>query len=182
MGDSDQPASGAWDTDESAPERLKLQLARPISPTLVDRLRQVPDSTANSTSPLGRRDLRRGSDLHLPSGQQVANYMGASDPDTIQRLMPLDKEVRDFSTDTPLWYYILAEAEGKGQLGTVGGQIVMETFLGVMLCDKTSLLSSWRQEETRPVWTPRAEWMTDGRFGMADLIYEARQWKKAAIV
>jgi hypothetical protein len=182
MGDSDQPAASAPGTNGSTGERLTPQIARPIRPTLADRLRFIPDSTTNSNSPLGLRDLKRGSDLDLPSGQEVAEYMGVCQRETIERLKELDKAVPNFSKDTPLWYYILAEAEGKGQLGAVGGRIVMETILGAMMADETSLLRSWLDSPEKEKWAPRDEWMINGTFGMAELIHEARHWKKAARV
>ena len=49
-----------------------------------------------------------------------------------------------FFDRTPLWYYILKEAEvhGNGQrLGKVGSRIVAETFVGVLLADPESYLS-----------------------------------------
>jgi hypothetical protein len=58
---------------------------------------------------------------------------------------------------TPLWYYILKEAEilcdGK-KLGPVGGRIVAEVFIGLLLGDKLSYLN------VVPRWEPKA-----GAFG-----------------
>ncbi len=51
---------------------------------------------------------------------------------------------RPFATSTPLWYYILAEAEqtaGGLHLGPVGGRIVTETLIGLLRADPTSYLS-----------------------------------------
>ena len=44
---------------------------------------------------------------------------------------------------TPLWFYILAEAErgGGNRLGEVGSFLVASTFVGVLLADPDSALS-----------------------------------------
>lgn len=56
----------------------------------------------------------------------------------------------NLETRTPLWYYILKEAEVKKDgktLGPVGGRIVAEVFVGVLQGDSLSFL---RQD---PDWT-----------------------------
>jgi hypothetical protein len=85
----------------------------------------------------------------LPSGQAVARYL---DVPTLTRtdlgeLRPLGV---DFDRSTPLWYYVLAEAEllADGlRLGPVGGRIVGEVILGLIEEDPDSYLArepSWR--------------------------------------
>jgi hypothetical protein len=75
-----------------------------------------------------------------------------------------------FSEDAPLWFYILKEAEtlANGQrLGPVGGRIVAEVFIGLLLGDPSSYLRA------DPAWKPQAGHFgchTDGSFGMADLL------------
>jgi hypothetical protein len=74
-----------------------------------------------------------------------------------------------FAKNAPLWYYILAEADTvyRGeQLGPVGGRIVMETIVGLLMEDGHSFL---RQH---PEWKPRKD--NPEKFGIADLIREAR--------
>jgi hypothetical protein len=97
---------------------------------------------------LAERNIRRGVDFGLPSGQQAASYLSelyggiaGLDPDQLfpaARFGDLDK-IEALRIDaslgyaTPLWYYMLCEAEqftDGPQLGTVGGLIVAETFLG----------------------------------------------------
>jgi hypothetical protein len=56
--------------------------------------------------------------------------------------------------ETPLWLYILKEAEtvGKGiQLGPVGAQLVAETFVGLLAADRASYYS------VAPGWQPSHE-------------------------
>jgi hypothetical protein len=56
--------------------------------------------------------------------------------------------------ETPLWYYILREAdvcEGGHRLGSVGGEIVAEVLVGLVSADATSFLQSrqeWRPKKT----------------------------------
>ena len=71
---------------------------------------------------------------------------------------------------TPLWYYILKEAEvfchGR-TLGPVGGRIVAEVFIGLLLADPTCFLNIY------PNWKPEAGKFgceEEGEFSMADLI------------
>ena len=70
--------------------------------------------------------------------------------------------------ETPLWYYILKEAEqrGKGEkLGPVGATIVSEVFVGLVHGDHTSYL--WLKGKN---WKPTLPSKTPGEFTMADLL------------
>ena len=64
-----------------------------------------------------------------------------------------------FEKSTPLWYYVLKEAElraGGLTLGPVGGRIVAEVLLGLISADRNSLLSlepSWHPASARWRWT-----------------------------
>ncbi len=98
---------------------------------------------------LAQRNLLRHLTFDLPSGQSVARAM---------RIKPLspdelgaDLQKLGFGRSTPLWFYILKEAElvEKGKrLGPVGGRIVAEVFLGLLQGDHSSYL---RQD---PLWEP----------------------------
>jgi hypothetical protein len=113
---------------------------------------------------LAQRNLVRGLQFSLPSGQNVARAMG------VQPLSDGDLELSrrgapDFEGDAPLWFYILREAEllGKGQrLGPMGGRIVAEVLLGLLVGDPFS----W--PNVQPDWQPPLA--KDGRFGMPELI------------
>ena len=67
---------------------------------------------------------------------------------------------------TPLWYYVLAEAEQEPgmHLGPVGGTIVAEVLAGLLHADPGAYVHD-------PAWRPRAD---GAAFGMADLIRLAR--------
>jgi nucleoid-associated protein YgaU len=73
-----------------------------------------------------------------------------------------------FDTQTPLWYYILKEAEvfNDGQrLGPVGSQLVAETFVGLIQGSQTSVLSDANQ-----YWRPSLPSLCPGQFTMVDLL------------
>jgi hypothetical protein len=56
-----------------------------------------------------------------------------------------------FERSTPLWYYVLREAEIVAEglhLGPVGGRIVAEVLIGLLQADESSYLS------TQPRWRP----------------------------
>jgi hypothetical protein len=68
---------------------------------------------------------------------------------------------------TPLWYYVLREAdvrEGGVQLGAVGGRIVAEVLLGLIDADPASYRA------LAPGWRPELPGATSGAFTMADLL------------
>ncbi|HEX5201917.1 MAG TPA: peroxidase family protein [Actinoplanes sp.] len=109
---------------------------------------------------LAVRDLLRGETTKLPSGQAVARAMGVS-PLTAEELG------QPWSEGTPLWFYILKEAESRGdngdRLGPVGGRIVAEVLIGLLRADPTSYLS------VEPDWRPTLPAAGAG-FALADLI------------
>ncbi len=83
-------------------------------------------------------------------------------PTQLDMLKPFDME-----KSTPLWFYILKEAELMEdglRLGPVGGRIVGEVFIGLLKADETSYLA------VRPNWTPVLTSATPGEFHMTDLL------------
>jgi hypothetical protein len=69
--------------------------------------------------------------------------------------------------ETPLWYYILKEAEvctGGDRLGTVGARIVGEVLVGLMDHDPGSFRSA------APDWRPELPSAEPGSFTLADLL------------
>jgi Animal haem peroxidase len=102
--------------------------------------------------------LWRGARMGLPSGQDVARAMGLKPlgnddvaPDNALHTETL--RCFGFDKDTPLWYYILKEAEllGGGQrLGPVGSRIVANVIVGALRADPNSYLS------VDPAWKPPA--------------------------
>ncbi|MEA2825817.1 MAG: hypothetical protein QOG43_256 [Actinomycetota bacterium] len=99
---------------------------------------------------LGQRNLVRGYLLSIPTGQAVAAELGVvplSEDELQQGNTP---EVNaalaqgGFLEHTPLWYYVLKEAEVRANgnsLGEVGSRIVCETLIGVLRNDPDSYLN-----------------------------------------
>jgi hypothetical protein len=89
-------------------------------------------------------------------------------PDEIRQ--GLDGEVaRKHGLDikTPLWYYVMKEAEVREQgqrLGPVGGRIVAEVFVGLLECDSESFLAC------DPPWKPILPSKQQDDFTMEDLL------------
>jgi hypothetical protein len=109
-----------------------------------------PGAIAGSATPaaLPQRTLLRHITWKLPSGQKVAEHMGLPllKGTDLQELQPLDLD-----RNTPLWYYILKEAQVREdglRLGPVGGRIVGEVIIGLLQTDPASYLS------VSPTWTP----------------------------
>lgn len=114
-------------------------------------------------SSLAQRNLMRGVTFGLPSGQSVANAMGEKvlTPDE------LGTAAKDlgFGSQTPLWFYILKEADvlaGGKTLGPVGGRIVGEVLLGLLTGDRFSYLRAGKN------WKPTLG--TGQKFAMSDLL------------
>jgi hypothetical protein len=111
-------------------------------------LQAIPAGTPPTS--LAQRNLLRHVTWQLPSGQIIARKMGAP---LLRRndLAELRSFYPSFDTSTPLWYYILKEAElmeGGLHLGPVGGRIVGEVFLGLLQVDPASYLN------VEPAWVP----------------------------
>ena len=98
---------------------------------------------------LARRNLLRGYLLSMPTGQALARKAGVqvltADELTTGGGAAADMLADGSFTDrTPLWYYILKEAEVKGQgnrLGPLGSFIVARTFIGLLKSDPHSYLN-----------------------------------------
>lgn len=173
----------------------RLQLAYKIDTSLTLPLMGMPDSVAKDPNILGLRNLQRGWRMRLPNGQDTARAMGEVPlPDAdilIGKFTGVEGDepvsistIGDgiFNGNCPLWTYVLAETfhhqatlevecvgETKQlltpQLGPVGGRIVAETFVGLMLADSSSYLS------LDPLWTPKTPVaQVAGEFGLRDMI------------
>ena len=142
------------------------QLSKRIAPRLAHTLIDLPESIVGPTPQqeyhsLACRDLLRARALSLPSGETIARHIGA------QPLSPNEVGLRElgWTCETPLWYYILREAEIRHQgekLGDVGGRIVAETLVGVIDADPTSFRSA------DPSWKPTLPAQHSGSFALSD--------------
>jgi hypothetical protein len=124
----------------------------------------APGLPADGVQSLASRNLMRHVNFGIPSGQAIARRMGvpALSPAQLEALTPFGME-----KSTPLWFYILKEAElmEKGErLGPVGGRIVGEVFIGLLKADETSYLAA------QPNWTPVLPSATPGEFRITDML------------
>jgi hypothetical protein len=75
-------------------------------------------------------------------------------------MMRLTEISSNFRDNAPLWYYVLAEAQHQSsgnQLGQVGGRIVIETFVDLMMKDPKSFLRedpSWKPDKSNNFGVP----------------------------
>ena len=88
-------------------------------------------------------------------------------------LRPDDVGLSEFgwSGETPLWYYLLKEAEvceDGERLGPVGSLIVGEVLLGIVDADPESFRS------VEPSWSPTLPSRVPDRFTLADLLVPLR--------
>jgi hypothetical protein len=154
-------------------DRTRPQPSRKINIRLARPLMKLPASVNEGRNPLAVLNLRRGKALQLPSGQSVAQHMGET-PLTaaeleVSRLRGLKAAHRAvLEQDTPLWFYVLKEAEVRAnaeRLGPVGGRIVAEVLIGLLDGDPSSFL------RVEPNWKPAGiPAKTAGEFTLADLL------------
>lgn len=125
--------------------------ARKIDTRLALPLSELPDGPPSSIlAHLARRNLRRAYALNLPSGQACLKMFAPGETPLCGDELGTDEigEILDQSTlrdETPLWYYILREAEVQENgecLGTLGTHIVAQTLLGLVVADDASY---WHQ-------------------------------------
>jgi hypothetical protein len=112
-----------------------------LSPNLLNLPAQSLPNAPDRTS-LPARNLQRGVQGGLPSGQALARAIGAPVLSN-EQLAPGAAVLADsgFKGECPLWFYLLAESavkENAEHLGAVGGTILAETFAGIMEADKDS--------------------------------------------
>ncbi len=93
---------------------------------------------------LSQRNLLRHLTWSLPSGQAIARHIGAPllNPADLADAARISKS---FATSTPLWLYVLREAELTQDglhLGAVGGRIVGEVFIGLLETDPDSFINA----------------------------------------
>lgn len=152
---------------------------RRLDTKLIPQLHNLPTASPNFSVPPDRevslgslavRNLLRGRRVGLPTAQDVAGAMGITpltpdeiaggdDGETLRR--------HRFHERTPLWYYVLKEAEVQRQgrrLGQLGSRIVAEVFVGLLQGDPNSFVAK------DPDWSPTLQAARPGTFTMADLL------------
>lgn len=144
------------------PKHFARRIDTQVVPPLQDMLNQ---GNASGLDPrvvgilksLPTRNLLRGYLLAMPTGQRAAAAMGVpvlTDQELRQgNTAAVDAALTDggFLERTPLWYYLLKEAEVRAEgrtLGELGSRIVCETIIGQIREDEESYLAQ------QPDWTP----------------------------
>ncbi|MBB3674400.1 peroxidase family protein [Modestobacter versicolor] len=175
-------------TPDGGPDRAKR-----IDTGLVDPLAQLPAGSFGGRAPeapstamqrnLAFRNLKRAAMVDLASGPQLAAMMQV-EPLTREQVLTGagDVVVTGLSTEqadalverTPLWFYVLREAElNGGRLAGVGARIVAEVFHRAMEGSCTSIV---REPGWRPALGP-----DEDTFRMVDLLLHAADGRAEVI-
>jgi hypothetical protein len=155
-------------SDPTRPNRSARKVDTNLAPPLVDLINEgndpaLGDRMRTLLKHLARRNLRRGYRLNLPTAQGCIAALQAMGHAPFRVLTAA--ELTDgtaarqravtaggFDQATPLWFYILKEAEviGAGErLGPLGSHIVGQTLVGLLVHDPDSY---WNAEGGR--WSP----------------------------
>ena len=174
----------------------EVNAAMRIDTRLVNPLEGLPDSTFGGFDEaegplqfnLAFRNLVRARMVRLATGQQMAALLLERGVDVtpltpaqilegsrgaqLDELTPSEKD--NLVERTPLWFYVLREAElNRGRLAGVGARIVAETFHRAMEGSEISIVRD-------PGFVPTLG-KVDGRFTMADLLLFAFEGKKTLL-
>jgi hypothetical protein len=175
--------SEAGRADLVVPE-AKFNLARRIDTKLAHPLRSLPGLPPEEDN-LAFRNLTRARMVRLATGQQMATFLKGKgvtltkltheqiregkDGITLEDLTRSQRQA--VVTDTPLWFYVLREAElNNGRLKGVGARVVAETFHRAMEGSKTSIVRN-------PTWRPSLG-PNNTTFRMVDLLLFAFRGRK----
>ena len=165
----------------------KFNHAMRIDTTLVNPLGRLPGFPADERN-LAFRNLTRAEMVKLATGQQMVRFLrnkgvnvgkltkaqirdghGGADLGTLTQTQR-EKVLRD----TPLWLYVLREAElNGGRMKGVGARIVAETFNRAMQGSRFSIV---RDTSFRPTLGPNSN-----TFRMVDLLLFAFEGKKSLL-
>ncbi len=173
----------------------KPQPAYKIDTSLVNPLAFLPEAVAKDPPSLGLRNLERGRDFELPSGQTVARVLGlevipddklvigkATADAKADRKIPIAEIARGFAGNAPLWAYVLAEAQvtslrGHDEITDPDERdripIRLGPVGGTIIAEVfASLLKADNTSfiNANPNFFPRSEFLHEGKFGLAELI------------
>ncbi len=169
--------------DLAVPE-AQFNRAMRIDTTLANPLEGLPGFSAAEAN-LAFRNLTRAHMVKLATGQQMATFLKNKGVNltklttaqirdglngaTLEGLTEVQRTA--LLADTPLWFYILREAElNQGRLKGVGARIVAETFHRAIEGSRTSIVRD-------PAWRPTLG-PDNTTFRMVDLLLFAFEGKK----
>jgi hypothetical protein len=161
-------------------------VTKQLDTLLADQLSKLPQHQGviggDDVNNLALRNLVRGLLLGLPTGQAVAQAVQVKlgplfDPLTPQQLREVASGASPaqgaaliaggFDWQTPLWYYLLAEASlvpaNQGHLGPVGSAIVADVLHQLVRLAPDNVLAS-------PGWTPALPLRDSARVDIEDLL------------
>ncbi|MBT8052370.1 MAG: peroxidase [Xanthomonadales bacterium] len=163
-----------WNELVTTSSGANVQKAEKLDSKMARTLLALPFIPVSDINSLASRNLLRGQAFRLPSGESVAEFMGrpTSEIDTVRLAAEnIAGSAADLSSGTPLWFYLLVEAEKVGRqdgpndfepgegLGPVGARIVAETIIGLMELDERSFMASNRN------WSPAEASLGVGTLG-----------------
>jgi hypothetical protein len=136
---------GALSADTRPNKKIDTKISTPL-------FRLPLGAIASGTPPtsLMQRNLLRCLTWQLPCGQAIAREMGVPSLAAAD-LSELRPVLDTFVESTPLFYYILKEAEvieDGERLGPVGARLIAEIFIGLLQTDPSSYLN------VAPTWRP----------------------------
>jgi hypothetical protein len=150
----------------------QMNVTRLIDTHLADGLQSLPEfalALQDHLKSLAVRNLLRGRQLGLPTGQDVAKKLGIT-PLTPAEVASGPNAARiaghGFDVQTPLWFYMLKEAEVKQgglRMGELGSRILVETFHGLIAGSDHSILKT-------PGWKPTLTSVNPDHYSMTDLL------------
>src|SRR5262249_31820162 len=145
-------------------KRIDTKLSTPLF-----NLPLAPIASQQPPTPPAQPNLLRQVTWSMPSGQSIAREMDL-EPLAASELNELRGYGLGLERSTPLWYYVLKEAEVRANgltLGPVGGRIVGEVILGLLAHDRGSFLAR------DPFWQPTLPTLNGqvtGDFRMVDFL------------
>lgn len=166
---SDRRAVPDWEELFDLSTGRKVQKSEKLNLKMSKNLLNLPIIPEGEKS-LATRNISRGQVFMLPSGESIAKQLERPKSEIdlvserVQQMLP-----GDLNTGSPLWLYLLAEAEMVGKetspgqfevsegLGPVGATLVAETLIGLIELDHDSWLGQNRN------WTPHT---ANGGLGM----------------
>lgn len=159
----DERAVVDWHELLDTSENRNVQMAEKLDTQMATDLLKLPFIPSDDIQSLASRNLLRGQTFLLPSGENIARAIQRTESEidnVSQAAKSIASAAADLTNGTPLWFYILMEAEQIGRettpntfeqgegLGPVGARIVAETITGLIELDSRSYLAKNRN------WSP----------------------------
>jgi hypothetical protein len=161
--------------DPTRPHRSARRIDTQLAPPLANMVNEA----AGVFKHLARRNLRRGYLLSIPTAQACIQALAASHYPTLSPLTPAELtsgttgaalDAAGLASQTPLWFYVLKEAEVRGQgqhLGPLGSILVADTLIGLIAQDPKSY---WHAGSGGARWSPADSGLAQPVESFADLL------------